>query len=662
MKTETRARESTQFPPQLHYRPAIDGLRAIAVIAVVVYHISPSWLPGGFLGVDVFFVISGFLIGSLLLQGIQAGTFSFREFYWRRFRRLAPALIIVLAATGLVALVVYSPNELTRISGYLLAAVFGVSNIRFTFENPYDAVEAGQNPLLHTWSLGVEEQFYLIIPLVLVVLGGWAHRRRLIGILVLAFVASFALVFVVPTLFSEQANFFLLPTRAWELLAGVILAAMRPAGFRLTHRTTGAAVSGLGLLMIGFSLVFLGSLSSGPGLWSVVPVVGTVLVIGAGDENPVSQALALRSVVAIGLISYPLYLWHFPLFAYWELLGGQHLSQKVALGGVAVVLAAATYQFIEKPIRRKGSTTKWVPAVFTGVIATATVASASMITAGLPMRVANMPVVDDAKRDNGAVVWTEGGIGEPVLLVGDSHMRNLIGPFASWAEDNNRTFASFTYPGCQLLLGIEKADRQSLEPDSRCSVERQQERFDWVNSFGPSTVVLGGRLPLVLSGERFNNQEGGNEGTYSEYFRLPGENSDIDRSADLVAQSYENTVTALLNAGHQVVLVYPIPEVGWHVPDELFRRTLLSGFTWPPTTPVTTSAQVFTERSGPAFDLLDSLSGPGITRVYPHELFCETDIPGRCTTHSIAEIYYEDKHHPSLQGARKIVAMITRLL
>jgi hypothetical protein len=240
-------------------------------------------------------------------------------------------------------------------------------------------------------------------------------------------------------------------------------------------------------------------------------------------------------------------------------------------------------------------------------------------------------------------------------------MRSLIGPLIDYAEANDRTFASSTEAGCQFLLGLEKADQKSGEVDPRCTPERQQERLDWANSFGPSTIIVGGRLPMVLSGDRFDNKEGGDEGNYSEYFRLPGTTEyELTESARLVSDATATSIRALVEAGHEVVIVYPIPEAGWHVPDELFRRALLSGFTFPPDTPLTTSQEVFEERALASRTVLDAITGPGIDRVYPEELFCDGSIPGRCLTHSTTEIYYEDRHHPSLVGAQMIVELVVK--
>jgi len=643
----------------LAYRPEIDGLRAIAVLSVVVYHVSPTWLPGGFLGVDIFFVISGFLIGGIVLNSIDQGSFSFREFYWRRFRRLAPALFLVLAFTALVAVAVYSSNELARFGSYLVAAVFGVSNMRFIFDPPYEAVEAGINPLLHTWSLGVEEQFYLLMPLFLWLMTGRKRPKLLIAGLATLFLASFVFSLVVPGIFSDQVNFFGLPSRAWELAAGVALAAIRPGGFTKLSEKAQTLVSLVGLGAIAYSLVFLGGLSRGPSEWTLLPVIGSVLVIGAG-RGVVASVLSRRVPVFVGLVSYPFYLWHFPLLAYWEILSGNPSEwSKLVVAAIAFLFATGTYLWLEKPIRFSLRPRQWVPAVGTVMALTTVLGTVAMTAGGLPFRFSSMPEVVYPNSDDGPKDWVTNGEGQTVILVGDSQMRTLTGLISERAAQEGFPFSSFTEVGCQFLLGVEKASKADGVLETECSADVQQARFEWINSHGPSTVILGGRLPLILHGDRFDNQEGGYEGEFSDYIRAPGTTEyDEATSAREIEESYRETVRLLHEQGHRVVLVYPIPEVGWHVPDMLSRQTLLNGFRWPLATPLTTSYEVFQERVASSYALLDSITGANVVRVYPEEFFCNSAVPARCITHTAEDIFYADEHHPSLAGARIISELI----
>lgn len=646
--------------PGSSYSPTIDGLRAVAVVAVLIFHISPSWLPGGFLGVDIFFVISGYLIGRIVLGEIGRGEFRFRTFLFRRFRRLAPSFILVLVATSVIGFFVYSPTELQKLGENLIAAVLGVSNVFFILQGPYELVEAGSNPLLHTWSLGVEEQFYLVFPAIMWLIFRLNFQARATVFIASAIVVSFSFALLAPGLLNEAVNFFSLPSRAWELGVGVLAAHLAPLGLTKSGRKLNSLLSILGLMGIGFSLWFLGSLSSGPSFLTIIPIVSTVAVILAAESSVVAGVLASRVMRFIGLISYPLYLWHFPLFSYWELLFpiDSYLG-KLALAPVTVLLAAATYFWLEKPIRSALPTRAWMAPVSAAVGTTMIFGVVASLSGGFPFRVANMPKVEVTRMADGPADWVTENQGESILLLGDSQMRTLIPELQTLSKANERNFGSFTEVGCQFLIGVEKARKMDGSVDSRCSADKQQERLDWINSHGPSTVILGGRLPLILSGDRFNNQEGGYEGDFADYIREPGVTEfDLDRSNRDIFLAYEMTVTTLIEAGHTVVLVYPIPEAGWHVPDTLARKMVLSGFKWPLDEPLTTSYDVYRDRVASSFQLLDSLGESRILRVYPHELWCDSSVANRCVTHSESEIYYSDEHHPSDAGAAHIARLI----
>lgn len=644
------------------YRPDIDGLRGVAVLAVLLYHVSPSLAPGGFLGVDVFFVISGFLIGGLLLGKMHTGTFSLRAFYLRRIRRLAPALTLVLAVTMVVYTLLYTPIQLVGLARDCVSSIFGVANIRYSFADPYTAVEAIRNPLLHTWSLGVEEQFYVLIPAALWLIWRLVKPRFTPGVLLVACLALFAFSLARSEVVSEQAHFFLLPSRAWELMLGVALVACRPNGFRFQSRVVRAMVAMGGLVSIVVSFAFLDVLASGPGPWTLLPTLGAAVVIGAGPSNASSSFLSRPIPVFIGLISYPLYLWHFPLLAFWEIVSSNHhLLPRLGVICVAMILATLTFVYVEWPIRhsRRSKRSLVVIAVaFLGVIGSAGIIT---VTRGLPFRVGDMPSVGVKGAIYGPSVTTR-GIGRPILVLGDSHMAALPTSLKQLMSDRDETLASWVVGGCQFLLGTERADRSSGRI-TNCTTDLQQQRLDWINSFGPSTVILGGRLPLLLEGDRFNNEEGGDEGRMTDYVREPGTTEfSLDVSRQQVSEAYRRTVTALLAAGHHVVLVYPIPEVGVDVPTTLVRRTIFNSFSWPLPFPLTTSFALYEKRTRRSFVLLDSIQGPGITRVRPDEFFCNVAVPGRCVTHSDTEIFYEDDDHLSKQGldiiAREVLLAI----
>jgi len=340
----------------IKYRPEIDGLRTIAVLAVILYHaefliLNRPVMRGGFLGVDIFFVISGYLITSIILKEIESQQFSLRRFYERRVRRLLPALFTVIAVSLPFAIWLMSAPALKEYAGSVLSSMLFSSNIWFWMEDSYVAEPSRLKPFLHTWTLSVEEQFYIVFPLAVLLL--WRLKRAyLLGALVLSFLVSLQLSQVLSTRLPD-ANFFLLPTRVWELMAGATMAKLELDHGRRTHPALTATLPTVGLAMIGWSLLTYSDSMLHPGYVTLLPVIGTVLIIWfAAPGEPVGDLLRLRPMVWLGLISYSLYLWHYPIFAFARTLlwdpGPVMMTGLIGLSGVASI---ATYRFVETPFR-----------------------------------------------------------------------------------------------------------------------------------------------------------------------------------------------------------------------------------------------------------------------------------------------------------------------
>ncbi|MBP7951455.1 MAG: acyltransferase [Verrucomicrobiales bacterium] len=342
----------------LRYRPDIDGLRAIAVLGVLFFHAGLGF-PGGYVGVDVFFVISGFLITSLLLKDLDRGTFSMLHFWERRIRRILPALAVVVTVILAAGWFLLLPRDYEELGKQVISMVACASNVKFWLESGYFDVAAEQKPLLHTWSLAVEEQFYLVIPLVLALL----FRIRKIGwilpLLVGGILGSFALS-VYGSYRHPPTAFFLLPFRAWELGMGSLLVFLPPcASGRLAH-----AAAWLGLAGIVATYFLYPPGIRFPGISALPPVVGAALLIWAGSNRDtrtpghrdiVFRLLASRPLVWIGLLSYSLYLWHWPLFAFQKYLGLPAKTWWIQLGLVlaSFPLAWLSLRFVETPFRSR---------------------------------------------------------------------------------------------------------------------------------------------------------------------------------------------------------------------------------------------------------------------------------------------------------------------
>ena len=350
----------------MRYRRHIDGLRAVAILPVVGYHLDLPLFSGGFTGVDIFFVISGFLITSMIVSDLDNRQFSIMDFYRRRALRILPAYVAMIAAVIAAAWFLMLPEEALSLGRTVIAASIFASNFYFWKVTGYFNPGVEDEPLIHTWTLSTEEQFYLVLPWVLILIAGVLRRRYGSAILVLA-IASFGLS-VAGLSYGPTGTFYLLPTRAWEFGLGG-LAAIWSLETRVNSRLSRNLLSLLGLGLIGYGILALGPESPFPGVNALFPVVGAVLLISMADGTVTGNVLSTRPVVAIGRISYSLYLWHWPIIVFYKIAVGPQLSvaQIVMLAAVSVMVAGLSYRFIEQPFRTQRMRTR--PAIRVNLVA-----------------------------------------------------------------------------------------------------------------------------------------------------------------------------------------------------------------------------------------------------------------------------------------------------
>lgn len=369
------------------YRPDIDGMRAIAVGSVVLFHAFPELLPGGFTGVDIFFVISGYLISTILMKSAEQGTFSIGEFYSRRINRIFPALFLVMLCSYAFGWFSLFTNEFQQLGKHIAGGAGFVANLVLFNESGYFDTVAETKPFLHLWSLGIEEQYYIVWPLV--IWAAWKKRFNVLYVAVLLFAASF-----IANIMNVRENpaytFYMPHTRAWELIIGSILAYLHCFPSKRFKKT--ALISNLlsfaGLGLIAYGLATITKADQFPGWVALYPTLGAALVIGAGPNALLNRfVLGNRLFVWIGLISFPLYLWHWPLLTYARIIenGTPSESLRTLLVVAAVVLAWMTYQFVEKPVRKsrnRNSTTALVALM----VAVGVAGYLSYVYNGLPWR------------------------------------------------------------------------------------------------------------------------------------------------------------------------------------------------------------------------------------------------------------------------------------
>lgn len=578
------------------FRRDIDGLRAVAVLPVVLFHAGIPGFSGGFIGVDVFFVISGFLITGILLRSIADGNYSIRHFYERRIKRILPALSLVLFVSTLVALIVYLPETLRNYGKSLASvSVFG-SNFFFWKSIGYFAEAADAQPLLHTWSLAVEEQFYIFYPLLLWLLAGRVRDIRKVLLLIAG--ASLALS-IYATFGHSGANFYLLPTRAWELMVGGVIAASPRIELRPQFRSL-LAIGGI--VMIAACVVMYSSKTPFPGAAAIPPVLGTALVVLSGHNrsNEGYAFLGAPPLVVVGRASYSFYLWHFPALAFASYLTAGKLPLFSALTVCAGSLLAAllTLQFLEDPVRRSKSK-RAVILPLAAMAALGAAGAAIAFSNGLPERIpasslALVAVQNDKELHHKECMSLDTTIVPPshacllgdrtkpphLLLWGDSHAMVTATSMEAAAK---RTGASFLFDAtadCPPGIGFEISQKflvtMTRTPAYRYCGQYNREMLDRAMAPDIRTVVISSRwtnwrvdAPLIDGGEALDIR-----------LEKDGRAAAKGGNAPIFEQGFSDLVRQLTSAGKRVVIVGPLPEPHNDVPKLLYVQRF--GLATPP--------------------------------------------------------------------------------
>ncbi|WP_296230128.1 acyltransferase family protein [Pseudomonas sp. UBA4617] len=462
----------------LAYRPDIDGLRAVAVLAVTIFHFNKQWMPGGFVGVDIFFVISGYLITGIVARQIAAGTFSLADFYMRRVRRIFPAALFVTLATLIAGSALMLPADALQLSQSAVAATFSAANIFFWkfLDTSYFAASSDTVPLLHMWSLGVEEQFYLVWPGLLLLSLKFGGRRLVVLTACLAAVASFwygqSKLAADPTF-----AYYMLPSRAGELLIGALAYfSCEAARDRISTRAaSGLAYTGAGLVIL--SLIFIREEEGFPGFISAVPAMGAALIIAgcAFSSNLVGKLLALKPMTAVGLISFSLYLWHWPVLALYRYSFGE----LTLVGGLACfaamsALTVVSYFYIEKPFRNAKSSLKTLSigmaAASVCAVSAMTIQSNGMFGPLTPNGYAEkLKALDDNTGPAYSYPYVCQGMPKPAIisnpkcvvgtgptdtiLFGDSNAAHFMGYFKVVADHYGFSLRNLEHPSCPPFPG-----------------------------------------------------------------------------------------------------------------------------------------------------------------------------------------------------------------
>lgn len=657
------------------YRADIDGLRAIAVLSVVGFHAFPTVVPSGFMGVDIFFVISGFLISTIILNGLTTDRFSFANFYSRRIKRIFPALLLVLTCSFVIGWFVLLPDELKQLGKHIAAGAGFGSNFVLLSESGYFDNLSDTKPLLHLWSLGIEEQFYLIWPFVLYLT--WKQKKNFLFVIAIIFVISFLL--NVGRIHHHAVSVFYKPqSRFWELLIGAGLASLmlHKGAFSLKSSTlnmkTLHVLSLCGAALLVLACIFLTKEKSFPGWWALLPTLGAALIIAAGPQAWLNRTLlSNRIIVWFGLISFPLYLWHWPLLSFARIMQGETPSLEIRAAAVllSVILGWLTFFLIEKPIRygkpsstdlkrpmRKAS--KISAALIFFMLLSGAVGYNAYSRDGYGFR-ANIKKLEQQNNGfnwNDAARYDKAAENDPpnfkrdVMLIGDSHAQAIFGGFSEIFKQHQSRLQLRAAAACPPFYDLTV---QHIGHEEMCK--------DMMNSFLDAaikdetikTVILSSRGPLYLTGHGFGDVDLIHLMIKSKFANAKS-NEDY---SDVFADAMSRTLTMLTQANKKILFIVDVPELGFAPeqcvdvrPYKLIENKKSN---------CAITKDIFIKRNASYLNIVTQQAKvfPDVKFLYPSRHLCDDQF---CYAKREDIIFYRDDDHLSYEGSLRIGQLLEK--
>lgn len=650
------------------YRPDIDGLRAVAVLSVVTFHAWPSILPSGFVGVDIFFVISGFLISSIIFKAVDQGSFTFTGFYSRRIKRIFPALGLVLIACLSMGWFALFADEYKMLGKHVASGSVFISNFTLLKESGYFDPAAELKPLLHLWSLGIEEQFYIVWPLLVYAVA--KLRINLLAMTILLAILSFGL--NIGRIDAQLVQTFYSPiTRIWELMLGAILAYITlysSMQYRLITGKFANYIAITGLVLIVMALSLLNNTKLFPGWWAALPTVGGVLLIAAGPRAWVNRkVLASHPLVFVGLISYPLYLWHWPLLSFLRIIESSDPSPFLVLIAVliSVLLAWLTYFLVEKRIRHHSSSWAVIGLVFIVAIS-GFIGKVIQRKDGLPDRpsVAHYKKYDEqlireADTDDACLKYIQQS-GEKMLfdycrasnlkskkwiaIVGDSHAHVLFPGFSREFERRGLGTILLANSSCPPFIGT--ATGKTGTETVLCANKIEQILRSLAKEKNIEQVLIATRGPVYITGNDF----GLSKKRFNPTVQIKSmHNQKINSSQEVFFDGLNETVSYIIKNGKKVAYFLENPELGM-LPRNCLGRPLLFNSD---RIGCDVNLDLYKNRMD---DYRAGVFGikkhyPGMLLLDPESLFCDAQV---CTGIKNNKLLYADENHISVDGSKYI--------
>jgi len=648
----------------MNYRPEINGLRAIAVIPILLFH--ANIIQSGYLGVDVFFVISGYLITGVLINGIETKTFSFADFYEHRARRILPTLFLVCFATIPFAILFMKNWQLLFFGQSIVATVFFVSNMYFQNQLSYFSPDDTLFPLLHTWSLGVEEQFYILFPIFIFLICKYA-KKYLLTIICVIGIGS--LIFASWMSVQDSAsNFYLLPSRIWELMLGALIYYPLNSSPLQHNKTLNAIMPSSGMLLIAGSMIGFQISTPHPSFYTLIPTIGAAIIIWFGGKGDIcSRLLSSKLLVGIGVISYSIYLWHQPILVFLRFHNAGQLSDFAQFFYIPITLVVAylSWLYIEKPFLNQLIISK------TKLLYTLFAAALLLIILGLTLyfytrihRFLTLPEsvitsltikpdtncsysYDSEKLRDAQLTYCS--IGEPnaklidFAIIGDSHSDDLINPFKELANEANMNGVAATAFSCYPILDLEtdtylqslfkqwRSNDKNLNTELRMCTKLNREMFNFVKEHKIRDVI------------------------FISIWVIP---SQIKREYEAVATSLANTIKQYNDIGTNVTIILPTPiqnqpaediyEIIYSKPSEDKNKLLHD---------LSVSRSQYLTYKNRAIALFKA--DTNLSLADPEQYYCNSDV---CPVGTPNYSFYRDSNHLSKQGADKIKPLVKQIL